>query len=129
PCHSSIGADAYQWPPMFSAMPSVHCSGPSHPGGVMSGQRPGPSCFENSTCMPFGRISTTRIAVVIGQLGRVSGELRIVAELNGIMSAAAAVGVGAGAGADGDGEGEASANRRSVEPSIGPMQPLPLYVR
>src|SRR5207247_2064546 len=43
-----MGADAYHCPPMFNTIPNVYCSAPSHPGGVQSGQRPGPFCFENS---------------------------------------------------------------------------------
>src|SRR5207237_1048938 len=73
---------------MFSAIPSVHCSGPSQPGGVMSGQRPGPSFFEKSRRTPPGPMSTSVIFVVIGQLVSVSGEFLMTAEPNGIMSAA-----------------------------------------
>src|SRR5260221_11181873 len=102
-------------------MPSEYCSAPSQPGGVQSGQRPGPSCLENSTCTPLGRISTTRSAEVIGQLAMFSGELRMIADDSGIMSAA-----GDGAG-EGDGDGLLLPPRRSVSvPPIGPKHELPV---
>src|SRR5438093_11523997 len=82
---------------MFSTMPSVYCSGPSQPGGTTSGQRPGPSFFEKSIAMPLDVMLTARIAEVIGQLARFSGELRMSALESGIMSAAG-VGVGVGVG-------------------------------
>src|SRR5262245_63845986 len=64
---------------MFRHMPSVYCSGPDQPGGVTSGQRPGPSFFENCTAMPLDRMLSSVIVVVIGQLARSRGELRITA--------------------------------------------------
>src|SRR5229473_7549998 len=97
---------------MLMTMPSEYCSGPSQPGGVKSGQRPGPSCLENSTCTPFDRISTTRSAEVMGQLATFSGELWMIADDSGIMSAAA-LGVGDG---DVDGGGFGFPRRRISVP-------------
>ena len=57
-------------------MPSVYCSEPVQPGGVMSGHRPGPSAFENSTWMPVGRMSTVvKDWVYRGQYRSVDDEL------------------------------------------------------
>src|SRR5258708_12782372 len=109
---------------MLMTMPSEYCSGPSQPGGVKSGQRPGPSCLENSTCTPFDRISTTRSAEVMGQLATFSGELGMIADDSGIMSAAALrVGAGDVAGAAFD-----SPRPRSSTPQIPPTRSaLPVY--
>src|SRR5258708_35712038 len=105
---------------MLSAIPSVYCRPPLQPGGVQSGQRPGPSCFENSTWMPVGRSSSTRIAVVIGQLPSVAGESPMIA-CAGLIPSTAAVGAGAGAGA-----GVADDESRSVsDPCTGPRQVMP----
>src|SRR5438132_14364607 len=99
---------------MFSAIPSVYCSEPSHPGGVKSGQRPGPVFFEKSTRTPLARMSTRPMPVVIGQRATSRGEFRIVAVLIGTMSLAAAgpgFGFGFGSGV-GVGAGDGVANAR-----------------
>src|SRR5438105_12817606 len=97
---------------MFIAIPSVYCSGPSQPGGVKSGQRPAPSCLENSTWTPLGRSSRTLMVVVIGQLPRSRGELRIITWLIPSLAGAGGTGVGVeGVGAGAAGEDEA---RRKV---------------
>src|SRR5437762_5029132 len=108
---------------MFSTMPSVYWSGPLKPGGMTSGQRPGPACFENSTWTPFDRMSTTLIAVVTGQRARSRGELRIVARPRLTMSAELAGafgGGGAGVGSGGGGGTGGVANARVAEngPSV-----------
>src|SRR3979409_1730523 len=74
---------------MLSSMPRVHCSGPSQPGGVMSGHRPGPFFFENSTRTPRDWRSIDVIAVVIGQRARSLGEFRIGVVLKLTLSFAA----------------------------------------
>src|SRR6185503_14100080 len=80
---------------MFSAIPSEYCSGPFQPGGVQSGQRPAPLCFENSTWMPFAAMSTTLSAVVIGQLPYAGASLMII-EDRGTASTAAPGGTAGG---------------------------------
>src|SRR5436190_24204119 len=92
-------------------MPSVYCSGPSHPGGVMSGHRPGPLRFENSAWTPLDRISSEVMAVVIGQRARSLGEFRIMARLRLTPSLAAPdPGLGSGPGVGfGDNAGVAKA--------------------
>src|SRR6185436_13510750 len=96
-------------------MPSVYCSGPSQPGGVMSGQRPGPLFFEKSMRTPWDRMSIAVIAVVIGQRARSLGEFRIVARLR-LTASFAATGPGFGSGPGvGIGEAAAVANARVCE--------------
>src|SRR5437868_6640254 len=86
---------------MFIIMPSVYCSEPSQPGGVTSGQRPGPALFEKSTCTPLERISIPLIDVVIGQRPMSRGELRIVARARLTMSGATGpAGTGPGVGSE-----------------------------
>src|SRR5215208_2110045 len=80
-------------------MPRQYCSGPAQPGGNTSGQRPGPSFFENSTRMPDTSSppplnSSSVIRVVSGQSTIPGGEFVIVAifKLNGVnVNDAAAV--------------------------------------
>src|SRR5205809_1901291 len=96
-------------------MPSVYWSGPSQPGGVMAGHRPGPLRFENSACTPLDRMSSAVMAVVIGQRARSLGEFRIVARLRLTASlAAAGPGLGSGPGI-GFGEAAGVANARVSE--------------
>src|SRR5262245_27602484 len=67
---------------MNSAMPIVYSSGPSQPGGVMSGQLAVPSFLSNSTWMPSCPLywnSTSVIVVVTGQSATFSGLSKIVA--------------------------------------------------
>src|SRR5690348_16200776 len=104
PYQYSTMVDTYQRPPMFNAMPSVYCRGPSHPGGVTSGQRPAPWRFENSTWNPPELISIESIVVVIGQLAKSLGEFRSVAWWRSMPSLGPA-GVGSGAGGGGAGAG------------------------
>src|SRR5215470_1092914 len=99
---------------MFSTMPSVYCSGPSQPGGVVSGQRPGPLLFEKSTRTPPALMSTRPMPVVIGQRPRSRGEFRIVARLRLTMSAADA-GTGFGSVVGGAVAGGGVANARLFE--------------
>src|SRR5262249_52871950 len=103
---------------MFSTMPSVYCSGPSHPGGTTSGHRPGPSFFEKSTPMPLAVMCTARIPDVIGQFARFCGEFLMIVPESGTMSAAGAgfgVGVGVGVGLE-----LLPLNRMTSEPVNGP---------
>src|SRR5262249_49522030 len=107
---------------MFSIMPSVYCSGPSHPGGVKSGQRPGPDFFEKSMRIALERMSSSGTAAGIGGLGRSRGEVRIVALVSGTMSlgdAGPGFGLGSGVGW-GIGAGGGVANARLFEngPSV-----------
>jgi len=68
-------AEQSHWPLMFRHIPSVYSSGPSHPGGVTSGQRPAPSFFENCTEIPSPRKLTDVIAVDTFHDARSDGEL------------------------------------------------------
>src|SRR5712691_437623 len=110
---------------MLSTIPSVYWSGPLQPGGVWSGQRPGPSRFENSTWTPFDRKSIRVMLVVTGQRARSLGEFRMVADARLIMSAATGVpglgpgpGVGVGVGGGGGTCGVANACVRENGPSV-----------
>src|SRR5712692_2420670 len=101
-------------------MPSVYCNGPSKPGGVKSGQRPGPFFFENSTRTPLDCRSTDVIAVVIGQRARSLGEFWIVARLM-LTTSLAAPGPGFGSGPGvgvGDPAGVANARFAENGPSV-----------
>ena len=60
-------AEQYHCPLMLRHMPSVYSSGPVNPGGMTSGQRPGPSRFEKSTSTPSDARLMLVIWVVIGQ--------------------------------------------------------------
>src|SRR5579863_9300778 len=79
PFQNSITAEQYHCPLMFRHMPSVYSSGPLKPGGMTSGQRPGPSRFEKRTSTPFGVRFRLVICVVIGQFWSPTGELSTIA--------------------------------------------------
>src|SRR5262249_5330635 len=123
-------AEQYQWPLTFRHMPSVYCSGPSHPGGRTSGQRPGPSFFQNSTWTPAAFMSSSVMVVVIGQLARSNGEFNSV---ESVRSKAAGGGGGGGDGGCGVGVGSgggagacADVRCSSSVPCTGPKQVVPV---
>src|SRR5262245_40641701 len=93
--------DAYHRPLMFRTIHSVYCIGPSHPGGVTSGQRPGPSFFVKSTRTPPWPRSSSVIVAVAGQFATSAGEFMIVARprLMASFGAGPVGGTGEGTGA------------------------------